>query len=77
VRRFSHYLVLENNFAPVPAFPPTGAGVRLFETAGSTSTLVNGCTLNRPTSITLNRKSGALYATELLQGTVVKVPLND
>jgi hypothetical protein len=69
------YLVLENNFAPAPPFPPTGAGVKLFETPGSSGTLVSGCMLDRPTSMSLDRKSGTLYVTELLQGTVVKVPL--
>jgi hypothetical protein len=73
----TRYLVLENNFAPVPAFPPTGAGVRLFEAPGSESTLVSGCELKRPTSMSLDRKTGTLYVTELLEGTVVKVPLDE
>ncbi len=71
------YLVLENNFAPAPPFPPTGAGVKLLETPGSSGTLVSSCMLDRPTSMSLDRKSGTLYVTELLQGTVVKVPLNE
>ena len=70
------YLVLENNFAPAPPFPPTGAGVKLFEAPGGSGRLVSNCMLNRPTSMSLDRKSGTLYVTELLEGTVVKVPLN-
>lgn len=69
------YLVLENNFAPVPSFPPTGASVRLFEEPGSSSTVVNGCTLYRPTSISIDPKTGEHYATELLRGTVVRVTM--
>ena len=70
------YLTLQNNFAPAPPFPPTGASVRRFEEPGSSSVVVNGCTLYRPTSMSIEPKTGALYATELLRGTVVKVPLN-
>jgi hypothetical protein len=57
--------------------PPAGAGVKLFETPGSTATLVSDCTMNRPTSMSFDRRSGTLYVTELLQGTVVKVPLTE
>jgi hypothetical protein len=71
------YLVLENNFAPAPPFPPTGAGVKLFETPSSSGTLVGNCVLDRPTSMSLDKESGTLYVTELLQGTVVKVPLKE
>lgn len=67
------YLVLENNFAPAPPFPPSGATVRLFEDPGSSSTVVNGCTLYRPTSLAIDPKTGVHYATELLRGTVVRV----
>ncbi len=70
------YLVLENNFAPVPAVPPTGATVRRFAEPGSPSTVVNGCTLYRPTSLSIDPKTGAYYATELLRGTVVRVTTN-
>jgi hypothetical protein len=70
------YLALENNFAPAPPFPPTGATVRRFETPGSSSVTVNGCTLYRPTSLAKDPKTGAFYATELLRGTVVRVPLD-
>lgn len=70
------YLVLENNFAPAPPFPPTGATVRLFEEAGSDSTVVNGCTMYRPTSLSIHPKTGVHYATELLRGTVVRVTMN-
>jgi len=70
------YLVLENNFAPAPPFPPTGATVRLFEDAGSSSTVVNGCTLYRPTSLSIDPRTGEHYATELLRGTVVRVTMN-
>lgn len=72
----SDYLVLENNFAPAPPFPPSGATVRLFEDAGSSSTVVNGCTLYRPTSLSIDPKTGVHYATELLRGTVVRVTMN-
>ncbi len=70
------YLVLENNFAPAPPFPPSGATVRLFEDAGASSTVVSGCTLYRPTSISIDPKTGVHYATELLRGTVVRVTMN-
>jgi hypothetical protein len=70
------YLTLQNNFAPAALFPPTGASVRRFEEPGSASVVVNGCTLDRPTSMSIDPKTGMLYATELLKGTVVKVPLN-
>ena len=70
------YLTLQNNFAPAPPWPPTGASVRRFEEPGSSSVEVNGCTLYRPTSMSIDPKTGVLYATELLKGTVVKVPLN-
>lgn len=70
------YLALENNFAPAPPFPPTGASVRRFETSGSGSVTVNGCALYRPTSLSRDPKSGAFYATELLRGTVVRVPVD-
>jgi sugar lactone lactonase YvrE len=70
------YLTLQNNFAPAPPWPPTGASVRRFEEAGSSSVVVSGCTLYRPTSMSIEPRTGMLYATELLNGTVVKVPLN-
>lgn len=70
------YLVLENNFAPAPPFPPSGATVRLFEDAGASSTVVNGCTLYRPTSLSIDSKTGVHFATELLRGTVVRVTMN-
>jgi hypothetical protein len=70
------YLTLQNNFAPAPPWPATGASVRRFEEAGSSSVVVNGCMLYRPTSMSIEPKTGTLYATELLKGTVVKVPLN-
>ena len=70
------YLVLENNFAPAPPFPPTGASIRRFEMPGGTSVIVSGCTMDRPTSMSLDRRSGTMYVTELLRGTVVTVPLN-
>jgi len=70
------YLTLQNNFAPAPPFPPTGASVRRFEAPGSDSVVVNGCTLYRPTSMSIDPKTGKLYATELVKGTVVSVPLD-
>ena len=70
------YLALENNFAPAPPFPPTGATVRRFEAPGSISSVVNGCTLYRPTSISVDPKTGEIYATELLRGTMVHVLSN-
>jgi hypothetical protein len=74
--RNTDYLALENNFAPAPPFPPTGAAIKRFEVPGATSVAVNGCQLDRPTSMSLDPKSGTMYVTELLRGTVVKVPLN-
>ena len=74
--RNTDYLALENNFAPAPPFPPTGAAIKRFEVPGATSVAVNGCKLDRPTSMSLDPKSGTMYVTELLRGTVVKVPLN-
>jgi hypothetical protein len=70
------YLVLENNFAPAPPFPPTGAAIKFFETPDGPGTSVGGCTLDRPTSVSLDRKSGVLYVTELLQGTLLRTRLN-
>ncbi|HEY5761008.1 MAG TPA: ScyD/ScyE family protein [Steroidobacter sp.] len=70
------YLVLENNFAPVPAFPPTGASIKLFETPGSAASVIGDCALERPTSISLDKKSGLLYVTELLRGTVLRTRVN-
>jgi hypothetical protein len=70
------YLMLEDNFAPVPGFPPTGAAIKRFETPDSDPTVVNECTLYRPTSMSFDRKSGTIYVTELLRGTVVKVALD-
>jgi hypothetical protein len=32
--------------------------------------------MHRPTSMSLDRKTGTVYVTELLLGTVVTVPLN-
>jgi hypothetical protein len=66
------YLVLENNFAPAPPFPPTGAAIKCFETPDGPGTAVGDCTLNRPTSISLDRKNGVAYVTELLLGTVLR-----
>lgn len=70
------YLTLENNFAPAPPFPPTGASIKRFEAPGGPGVAVHGCTMDRPTSMSLDTRSGTMYVTELLQGTVVKVPLN-
>lgn len=74
--RNTDYLALENNFAPAPPFPPTGAAIKRFDVPGGSSVAVNGCTLERPTSMSLDTKSGRMYVTELALGTVVKVPLN-
>jgi hypothetical protein len=70
------YLVLENNFAPAPPFPPTGAAIKFFETPDGPGTPVGDCALDRPTSISLDKKSGVLYVTELLQGTLLRTRLN-
>ncbi len=69
------YLALENNFAPAPPFPPTGASIKRFEAPGGSSVAVHGCAMDRPTSMSLDTRSGTMYVTELLRGTVVKVPL--
>jgi hypothetical protein len=70
------YLVLENNFAPAPPFPPTGAAIKFFETPSGPGTAVGECSLDRPTSISLDQNSGVLYVTELLQGTLLRTRLN-
>lgn len=70
------YLALENNFAPVPAFPPSGASIKRFEVPGGTGVAVHGCTMYRPTSMSYDTRSDTMYVTELLLGTVVKVPLD-
>lgn len=70
------YLVLENNFAPAPPFPPTGAAIRFFETPTGPGIPVGNCELDRPTSISLDSKTGVLYVTELLLGTVSRTRLS-
>lgn len=72
--RNTDFLALENNFSPVS--PPTGAAIKRFDVPGGTSVAVHGCTMDRPTSMSLDTKSGTMYVTELLRGTVVQVPLN-
>jgi hypothetical protein len=69
-------LVLENNFAPAPPFPPTGAAIKFFETPSGPGTSVGECALDRPTSISLDQKTGVLYVTELLSGTLLRTRLN-
>ncbi len=69
------HLALENNFAPAPPSPPTGASIKRFEAPGGSSVAVHGCTMYRPTSMSLDSRSGTMYVTELLRGTVVRVPL--
>lgn len=70
------YLALENNFAPVPAFPSPGASIKRFEVPGGAGVAVHGCTMDRPTSMSYDTRSDTMYVTELLLGTVVKVPLD-
>jgi hypothetical protein len=70
------YLALENNFAPAPPFPPTGASIKRFEAPGGSGVAVHGCTMHRPTSMSFDSRSGTMYVTELLQGTVTRVPLD-
>jgi hypothetical protein len=70
------YLALENNFAPAPPFPPTGASIKRFEAPGGSGVAVHGCTMHRPTSMSFDSRSGTMYVTELLLGTVTKVPID-
>jgi hypothetical protein len=61
----THYFVLEHatEFSLPPFTSPSGVLLR-FDTAGGPPTIIAEC-LNRPTSMTLDAKTGTLYATEL------------
>ena len=67
------YLVLEHAAPTGPFFPPPGSLLR-FETPGDSPTVVADC-LTRPTSMTLDEKTGTLYVTEL-GGRIVTIALN-
>jgi hypothetical protein len=67
------YLVLQHAAATGPFFPPPGSVLR-FETPGASPTVVADC-LTRPTSMTLDKKTGTLYVTEL-GGSIVTIALN-
>ncbi len=67
------YLVLQHVSNAGPFL--SGPGLLLhFETPGSASTVIANC-LNRPTSMTLDEKTGTTYVTELVGGRVVGIPL--
>ncbi|MDQ3683973.1 MAG: ScyD/ScyE family protein [Acidobacteriota bacterium] len=67
------YLVLQHVSNAGPFL--SGPGLLLhFETPGSASTVIANC-LNRPTSMTLDEKTGTIYVTELVGGRVVGIPL--
>ncbi len=67
------YLVLQHNSGPVLLPPFSGPGLVLrFETPAGSPTVVANC-LTRPTTMTLDRKNGTLYASEL-GGRIVAIP---
>ena len=67
------YLVLQHNSGPVLLPPFSGQGLVLrFETPTGSPTVVANC-LTRPTTMTLDRKNGTLYVSEL-GGRIVAIP---
>lgn len=66
------YLVLQHASAG-PFFGSPGLVLR-FETPAGPPTVIANC-LNRPTSMTLDRKTGTLYVTELVTGRIVAIPV--
>ena len=67
------YLVLQHVSNAGPFLSGPGLLLR-FETPGSAPTVIANC-LNRPTSMTLDEKTGTVYVTELVGGRVVGIPL--
>ncbi len=66
------YLVLQHASGSGPFFTPPGLLLR-FETPGGSPTIIANC-LTRPTSMTLDGKTGTLYVNEL-SGRVVAIPI--
>jgi hypothetical protein len=76
------HLVLQHNSGPIILPPWSGPGQLLrFETPGDPPTIIANC-LTRPTSMTLDSKTGTLYVTELIPGVplvagrLVAIPVN-
>ena len=67
------YLVLQHSSGAGPFFPGPGL-VLQFETPGAVPTELANC-LTRPTSMTLDEKSGWLYVAELVSGRLVALQL--
>ena len=65
------YLVLQHVSNAGPFLAGPGLLLR-FETPGSAPIVIADC-LNRPTSMTLDEKTGTVYVTELVGGRVVSV----
>lgn len=70
--RNTGYLVLQHASGSGPLFTPPGL-VLHFETPGGPPTTIANC-LTRPTSMTLDEKTGTLYVTELA-GRIVAIPV--
>ncbi len=71
------YLVLQHTSGVGPPFVPPflRPGLLLrFETPDGPSIVIANC-LNRPTSMTLDEKTGTVYVTELVTGRIVAVPV--
>ena len=67
------YLVLQHNSGPVILPPWSGPGLLLrFDTPAGPPAVVASC-LTRPTSMTLDKKAGTLYVSEL-GGRIVAIP---
>jgi hypothetical protein len=65
------YLVLQHASGPGPLITPPGLLLR-FETPTGSPTIIANC-LNRPTSMTLDKRTDTLYVTELLTGRIVAI----
>jgi len=69
------YLVLQHTSGAVLLPPFSGPGLLLrFETPASPPTVVTNC-LTRPTSMTLDKKTGTLYVSELA-GAIRSIPIS-
>jgi hypothetical protein len=67
------YLVLQHSSGPGPFFGAPGLVLR-FETPSGPPTVIADC-LSRPTSMTLDEKTGTLYVTELVTGRLLAIPV--
>ena len=67
----AEFLVLQHSSGELPFFTGPGIVLRFDEPAGP-GTVVAGC-LERPTSMTLDRKTRTLYVTELLTGRILEI----